>query len=65
MIDPLLIDLPVPIDTERLLMRPPQVGDGPSFFAAITESLPELRRFLAWLPDPAGEAERGAWPPFY
>ena len=50
MIDPLLIDLPVPIDTERLLMRPPQVGDGPSFFAAITESLPELRRFLAALP---------------
>jgi RimJ/RimL family protein N-acetyltransferase len=50
MIDPLLIDLPVPLHTERLLMRPPQAGDGPVFYAALTESLPELRRFLGALP---------------
>jgi RimJ/RimL family protein N-acetyltransferase len=50
MTDPLLIDLPVPIDTERLLMRPPQSGDGPVFFAALAEALPALRRFLFSLP---------------
>ena len=50
MIDPVLLDLPTSIDTERLRLRPPQAGDGPLLFAAITESLPELRRFLASLP---------------
>lgn len=55
MIDPVLIDLPTTIETERLLMRPPQAGDGPSLFSAVTESLPELRRFLASLPWVAAE----------
>ena len=46
--DPLLLDLPTRIDTERLLMRLPQAGDGPQLF----ESLVEMRRFLsvlAWI----------------
>lgn len=55
MTDPILIDLPTSIETERLLMRPPQAGDGAMLYAAITESLPELRRFLASLPWVAGE----------
>jgi RimJ/RimL family protein N-acetyltransferase len=55
MIDPVLLDLPTAIDTERLLMRPPRAGDGPLLLAAITESLPELRRFLASLPWVAAE----------
>jgi len=49
MTDPLLIDLPVHIETERLILRPPQAGDGPMFHAAMVESLVELRRFLASL----------------
>jgi RimJ/RimL family protein N-acetyltransferase len=53
--DPLLIDLPVSIETKRLLLRPPQPGDGPAVFEAIDESLPELRVFLASLPWVAGE----------
>ncbi len=36
-------------------MRPPQAGDGPLVLAAVTESLPELRRFLASLPWVAAE----------
>lgn len=48
--DPILVDLPTSIETERLLMRPPRAGDGPLLFPALTESLPELRRFLASLP---------------
>jgi RimJ/RimL family protein N-acetyltransferase len=55
MTDPILIDLPTTIVTERLVMRPPQAGDGEMLHAAIAESLPELRRFLASLPWVAGE----------
>lgn len=50
MTDPILIDLPASIQTKRLLMRPPQAGDGLMLHSAIVESLPELRRFLASLP---------------
>lgn len=55
MTDPVLIDLPTSIETERLLLRPPRAGDGALLHAAIAESLPELRRFLASLPWVAGE----------
>ena len=55
MIDPVLLDLPMSLETERLLLRPPQAGDGIRVLAAVKESLPELRRFLASLPWVAGE----------
>ena len=55
MIDPLLLDLPTSITTERLLLRTPQAGDGPQLLPALLESLPQLRRFLASLPWVAGE----------
>ncbi len=50
MTDPVLLDLPTSLETERLLLRPPQAGDGAMLHAAVAESLPELRRFLASLP---------------
>lgn len=50
MIDPTLLDLPSSIETERLLLRSPQTGDGAMLLPALVESLPELRRFLASLP---------------
>jgi RimJ/RimL family protein N-acetyltransferase len=50
MTDPILIDLPSSIETDRLVMRSPRAGDGPLLLPAVTESLPELRRFLASLP---------------
>ena len=55
MADPLLLDLPGSIETERLRLRPPQPGDGAAVFHAIEESLPELRAFLGWLPWVAAE----------
>ena len=55
MTDPLLLDLPPSLNTERLVLRPPQAGDGPTFQAAVAESLPELRRFLGALPWIAAE----------
>lgn len=60
MSDPILIELPASLETARLLMRPPQAGDGAMVCAAVNESLPELRRFLASLPwvasDPTPES---------
>jgi len=50
MTDPVLLDLPTHIDTERVFMRPPEPGDGAMLHEAITESLTELRRFLGFLP---------------
>ncbi len=44
----ILFNLPVPITTPRLLLRPPQVGDGPIVNAAVLESLNELRPYMPW-----------------
>lgn len=55
MTDPLLLDLPPSIETERLILRPPRAGDGPTFYAALTESLCDLRQFLGALPWIANE----------
>ena len=54
-VDPILIELPSALETSRLRLRPPQAGDGDRVCAAVTESLPELRQFLASLPWVASE----------
>lgn len=48
--NPILLDLPSALETQRLLLRPPRSGDGAVLHEAIVESLPALRRFLASLP---------------
>jgi len=48
--DPLLLDIPAPIETARLVVRPHRAGDGPVLHAALAESIVELRRFLWNLP---------------
>jgi ribosomal-protein-serine acetyltransferase len=47
-INPLLLDLPEQIETDRLLIRAPRPGDGPVVNAAIRESQEELRRWMIW-----------------
>lgn len=47
-IDPVLIDVPMPVRTPRLLLRPPQAGDGPALHEAKHASLPALRKWLTW-----------------
>ena len=49
MLNPLLVEVPVCIETRRLLLRAPRAGDGPALHEALVESLPELRRFLWFL----------------
>jgi RimJ/RimL family protein N-acetyltransferase len=46
--DPLLIDVPERIDTERLVLRVPRRGDGAAVNAAVAASLGELQPWLPW-----------------
>ena len=46
--DPLLIDVPERIETERLVLRVPRAGDGPVVNAAVCASLDELAPWLPW-----------------
>ncbi len=46
--NPLLIDVPERIETERLILRCPRPGDGAAVNAAVCESLAELRPVMPW-----------------
>ena len=46
--NPVLIDVPVPIRTTRLLIRPVQTGDGAATAAAIKESWDDLHQWMVW-----------------
>jgi RimJ/RimL family protein N-acetyltransferase len=48
MIDPLLLDIPDHLETERLRIRAPQPGEAPVVYAAILESLDNLRQWMLW-----------------
>lgn len=46
--DPLLLDLPAPIVTPRLEIRPPQSGEGAVIADAVRESWPDLHKWEDW-----------------
>ena len=48
MVDPLLIDIPEELETERLIVRVARPGDGPAMNAAIAESMAELQPWMPW-----------------
>jgi RimJ/RimL family protein N-acetyltransferase len=52
-VNPVLIDVPVPIRTPRLLLRPKQVGDGAITAAAVHETWDELHKWMRWAENPA------------
>ena len=52
-INPLLIDLPIPIHTPRLLMRSWERGDGAKLLDAKRESWAELGRYCKWASGPS------------
>ncbi|MDP1614786.1 MAG: GNAT family N-acetyltransferase [Methylococcales bacterium] len=41
------------IETERLILRPPKLGDEKPLNQAINRSLPELQRWMPWAKDPS------------
>jgi RimJ/RimL family protein N-acetyltransferase len=47
-LNPILIDVPMPIRTPRLLIRPKQVGDGAITAAAVAETWEELHQWMRW-----------------
>lgn len=49
MTDPILRNVPVAFETERLLIRAPQPGEGAVINAAILESLEELKPWMPWV----------------
>jgi RimJ/RimL family protein N-acetyltransferase len=46
--DPLLIDVPEQIETDRLTLRVPQPGEGALVNAAVAESFEELHQWMPW-----------------
>jgi RimJ/RimL family protein N-acetyltransferase len=46
--NPTLINVPMPIRTPRLLIRPKRPGDGASIVAAVIETWDDLHRWMAW-----------------
>ncbi len=44
----MLIDVPMPIRTPRLLIRPKELGDGAPTAAAVRETWDDLHRWMAW-----------------
>jgi RimJ/RimL family protein N-acetyltransferase len=46
--NPLLLDFPDEIETERLIIRAPRHGDGATINAAVRESIHELRPWMPW-----------------
>lgn len=48
MTQPILIDIPMPITTPRLIIRPTQAGEGAELNASILETFDELRVWMPW-----------------
>lgn len=51
--DPVLIEIPMPIRTPRLLLRPWQRGDGAATAEAIRETWDQLHQWMEWAQNPA------------
>ncbi|QQG36652.1 MAG: GNAT family N-acetyltransferase [Micavibrio aeruginosavorus] len=57
-INPVLIDIPMPVETDRLTIRPPQPGDGIRVTEAKRETWADLTRWMDWAtgePDPSAD----------
>jgi len=46
--NPILIDLPMPIETDRMIIREPRFGDGEILHQAKQESVEELIKWMEW-----------------
>jgi ribosomal-protein-serine acetyltransferase len=45
---PIMLNLPMPIVTPRLILRPPKIGEGAELNTATIESIAELRPWMPW-----------------
>lgn len=54
---PILIDIPVPIETPRLILRPPMPGDGAALHEAKAETFDQLHQWMPWAKEMSTLAE--------
>ena len=47
--NPILIDFPEHLETERLILRPTRAGDGPMVYPVVRSSLADLQRWMPWV----------------
>jgi RimJ/RimL family protein N-acetyltransferase len=59
--DPLLLDLPDEIVTQRLVLRPPRAGDGAAMNEAILETIEALQRWMPWATPVPTPEQTEAW----
>lgn len=59
--NPILLDVPAEIRTERLLLRAPRAGDGAVVLAQVRDSIAELKQWMPWAKDDYGEKEAEEW----
>src|SRR4051812_10999457 len=59
--NPLLIELPERLETERMLLRVPRAGDGEIVHASVRESIEELKRWMPWATDAYAVADAEDW----
>lgn len=50
---PILIDLPMPIETDRLIIREPRFGDGEALHKAKIETWNTLHEWMPWAKEPS------------
>lgn len=55
--NPILIDLPMPIVTDRLVIREPRFGDGAAIYEAKMETWDMLNQWMAWAKTPSTAEE--------
>src|SRR3954469_236848 len=58
---PILLDAPDHLETDRLLLRIPRLGDGKFVWPAVVESQAELAPFMPWAYPQASEQLTEEW----
>ncbi|MEM8860240.1 MAG: GNAT family N-acetyltransferase [Chloroflexota bacterium] len=61
MTEPILLDFPDSITTERLILRSPRPGDGKAVFQAVKESQEHLKNWMPWAVDIPDEEGYEKW----
>ena len=59
--EPILLDVPNEIATERLTLRPPRFGDGVMINSAIIETLEDLQKWMPWSDPTPSIADTEKW----
>lgn len=59
--NPILLDIPSPLQTRRLLLRTPRAGDGAIVWPTVQRSLPELKLWMPWATDDYNQQGAEEW----